>query len=249
MTPHSLSRRDLIVKSLATATAFAAGLRGPNVLSQTLRKDTLDLTPNDVCTLTCRSTIGPCFYEGRVERQDITEGQPGLPALLSILVVNADTCQPVQGANVDIWHANASGLYSAPISAMCNGGNAQAIASTFLRGIQTTDANGWVHFNTVYPGWYSGRTPHIHSTIRVNGTEMVTTQFFFADDLSSAVYTNHAAYIAKGKADTTNVRDNVIGGSTSRATPFLFTPKLIGFNQLFAVKVVAIRSAATTCNA
>jgi protocatechuate 3,4-dioxygenase beta subunit len=244
-----LSRRDLITRGLATATAFAAGLSGPNILSQTLRKDSLDLTPNDVCTLTCKSTIGPCFYEGRVEREDITEGQPGLPTLLSILVVNADTCQPVSGAKVDIWHANAAGIYSAPISQMCNDGNALAIASTFLRGIQTTDANGWVHFNTVYPGWYSSRAPHIHSTIRVNGSEMVTTQFFFSDDLSNSIYTNHAAYIPKGRADTSLVRDNVIGGSASRVNPFLFTPKLIGFKQLFALKVVGIRSSATQCSA
>jgi anaerobic selenocysteine-containing dehydrogenase len=54
--PHALSRRDLIAKSLATAAAFAAGLRGPNVLAQSLRKEPLDLTPNDVCTPTCKST-------------------------------------------------------------------------------------------------------------------------------------------------------------------------------------------------
>jgi protocatechuate 3,4-dioxygenase beta subunit len=244
---NGMNRRDLITKSLAAVALFAA--KPGSILAEAVGIKRLDLTPTDVCTLTCRSTLGPCFYEGRVARRDITEGQGGLPTLLSLLVVNADTCQPVPGAAIDIWHANANGLYSAPISNMCTDGNTAARNSTFLRGIQTTDADGWAHFNTVYPGWYSGRTPHIHSTVRVNSSEMVTTQFFFPDDLSTKIYTAHPAYTARGRADTTNTRDNVIGGAAARVTPFLFQPKLIGTSQLFALKVIAIRSSATTCNA
>ncbi len=245
--PSPFTRRDLISKSVIAAALFAT--RPGMVIAETFGRKPLDLTPNDACTLTCRATIGPCFYEGRVERRDITERQPGLPTLLSFLVVNADTCRPVPGAAIDIWHANASGLYSGPISNMCTDGNVAAQTSTFLRGIQTTDADGWAHFNTIYPGWYSGRTPHIHSTVRLSSTELVTTQFFFSDDLNTKVYTTHPAYTPRGGANTTNVRDNVIGGSASRVTPFLFQPKLVDTSQLFALKVIAVRTSATTCNA
>jgi protocatechuate 3,4-dioxygenase beta subunit len=242
-----LNRRDLIAKSVMAA-ALLAAKRG-SILADAVGVKRLDLTPGNVCTLTCRATLGPCFYEGRVERRDVTEGQPGMPTLLSFLVVNADTCQPIAGAAIDIWHANAGGLYSGPISNFCTTGNATARASTFLRGIQTTDADGWAHFNTIYPGWYSGRTPHVHATVRLNSSELVTTQFFFADDLNSRIYTSHDAYKSRGVADTTNVRDNVIGGSAARATPYLFQPKLIGTSQMFALKIIAVRSASTTCNA
>ena len=37
-----------------------------------------------------------------------------------------------------------------------------AASQTFLRGIQTTNANGEVVFTTIYPGWYQGRATHIH---------------------------------------------------------------------------------------
>lgn len=125
----SLNRRELITKSLMAA-ALLAMKRG-SVLADAVGVKRLDLTPGNVCTLTCRSTLGPCFFEGRVARRDITEGQPGMPTLLSFLVVNADTCQPVAGAAIDIWHVNASGLYSGPISNFCTTGNAVARASTF----------------------------------------------------------------------------------------------------------------------
>src|SRR5207248_10783158 len=63
---------------------------------------------------------------------------------------------------------------------------------------------------------------HIHATIRVNGTEMVTTQFYFDDVLSNSIYKNHASYSRRPVKDTTNVSDSVIGGSSARVIPFLF---------------------------
>src|SRR2546423_5251004 len=73
-----------------------------------------------ICTLTCASTLGPCYYDGTLVRRDITEGKAGLPALLSFLVVNADTCAPIENASIDIWHTDARGVYSGPINMMCN---------------------------------------------------------------------------------------------------------------------------------
>ncbi|MEA2163780.1 MAG: hypothetical protein QOK37_1907 [Thermoanaerobaculia bacterium] len=241
----TISRRQLVLNALPVAAAIGALAR---------RIDAQDvgvfaLAPKDVCTLTCGSTLGPCYYSATQIRRDITEGAVGLPTLLSFLVVDADSCQPIAGASIDIWHTNAGGVYSAPINTFCNPNDAAARAKTFTRGVQITDANGWAHFNTIYPGWYSGRTPHIHATVRRGTTEIVTTQFFFDDALSDYIYHNHPLYTSRPNRDTTNLTDNVIGGSAARATPFTFQSKLINQKSLVALKVIALRSSVTRCSA
>ncbi|HVR41444.1 MAG TPA: hypothetical protein VMU84_20275 [Thermoanaerobaculia bacterium] len=240
-----------MARSLQAAAALSLGMGSVSAMRRDdqLKAGTLDLNPSDVCTLTCAQTLGPCYYSGTVVRQDLTEGKAGLSTLLAFLVVNADTCQPIENAAIDIWHTDAGGVYSAPISTMCNGINSPARQQTFCRGVQMTASDGWAHFKTVYRGWYSGRTPHIHATIRAGGSEMVTTQFYFPDDLSTHIYHTHPAYTSRPNRDTTNTSDNVIGGSASRVTPFLFRPKLFGENSLVALKVIAIRSLRTTCAA
>ena len=235
-----VNRRELL---LGVAAGFSLPVKA---IAQAITP--LDITKN-VCTLTCAQTLGPCYYAANLIRQDITEGEVGLPTLISFLVVDADTCVPIENAAIDIWHTNAKGVYSAPINQMCNPGDALARTKTFTRGIQMTDARGWAHFNTVFPGWYSGRTTHIHATVRRNGSEMVTTQFYFDDSLTNFIYKNHVNYLSRPNRDTTNSSDNVIGGSASRVAPFLFTTKLINDRSLVALKVIAIRSSRTTCNA
>lgn len=251
MNQSDWSRREWLKASMKTAAALGLGLGGASWLrgAELPKPSILDLTPTDVCTLTCAQTLGPCYYNGTVLRHDITESKPGLPTLLGFLVVNADTCEPVQSAAIDIWHTDAGGVYSAPINTFCNPNDAVARTQTFCRGIQMTGADGWAHFRTLYPGWYSGRTTHIHATIRVNGSEMVTTQFYFPDALSEFVYSNHSAYTSRPNRDTTNLTDGVIGGNASRATPFTFNSKLIRERSLLGLKVIAIRTSRTTCSA
>ena len=65
---------------------------------------------------------------------------------------------------------------------------------TFLRGTQLTDADGQVRFATIYPGWYPGRTPHIHFKVFLNATSLVTGQLYFPDDLSARIYAGVAPY-------------------------------------------------------
>lgn len=243
-----LTRRDWIARSLASATAIGSAISELDAMD-ILRPKLSDLTPGDVCTLSCAQTLGPCWFDTRAVRHDITEGKPGLPTLLGFLIVNADTCQPVTNATIDIWHTDANGVYSAPISTFCNGTDATVRQQTFCRGIQPTDASGWAHFRTIFPGWYSGRTTHIHATIRIGTTAMVTTQFYFQDSMNSLIYRNHAAYSHRPNPNTTNSTDGVIGGTSSRVTPYLFNSKLIKVQSLVALKVIAIRTTPTTCTA
>ena len=163
---------------------------------------------NTACVLTPEMTEGPYFVDGDAVRSDITEGRPGTPLTLKLRVVDANGCTPVEGAAVDVWHADAGGDYSAF-------GNSGA-DSTFLRGIQRTDADGAVTFETIYPGWYQGRAVHIHVKVVVDGTEVHTGQLFFADDASERVFTA-TPYSSRGDGWLRNAEDGIYanGGDQS----------------------------------
>jgi protocatechuate 3,4-dioxygenase beta subunit len=175
----------------------------------------------EACTLAPALTLGPCYAETLV-RKDISEGYPGLPVRLSFQVVYADTCEPVPDATVDIWHTNAAGIYSAfAKGSMCNPTDEEAAAAKFFRGVQPTDANGRADFDTVFPGWYQGRTVHIHFTVRVAGKDYVTSQLFFDDALTDAIMAAHPDYSGRPARGTRNTNDGIArqgGGATMLAT-------------------------------
>ena len=111
------------------------------------------------CVLAPEVTEGPYWIANHLTRRDIAEGKAGIPLSLHLTVVDATTCRPIKGADVEIWHADAQGVYS----------GVQGNSGRFLRGHQRSDANGRVVFHTIYPGWYRGRTPHIHLKVHVGG--------------------------------------------------------------------------------
>jgi protocatechuate 3,4-dioxygenase beta subunit len=141
----------------------------------------------------------PAFF-----RRDITEGKAGLPLTLTLTLVNASSgCSPLGGYNIEVWQCDAGGNYSEYSQPGFNG-----TGQTFLRGVQTTDVNGQVTFNTIYPGWYQGRATHIHVDV-FRGTSLVrTTQIAFPEDVTRAVYAT-GAYAAKGQSPTSNASDMV----------------------------------------
>ena len=152
------------------------------------------------CVLTPELTEGPYYIAGEKVRRDIREGHPGTRLSLALTVLNAKTCKPIKNAAVDIWHADAAGNYS--------GFGAGASSRTFMRGIQKTDANGVAQFITVYPGWYQGRTVHIHVKVHVGGAVVHTGQLFFNDTLTDKVFTA-APYAARGPRDVRNAQDSI----------------------------------------
>ena len=93
------------------------------------------------------------------------------------IVNTRNGCLPIGNANVEIWQCDATGSYSEYAQPAFNG-----TGQTFLRGVQTTDANGQVTFRTIYPGWYSGRATHIHVQVKVKGKEKFTTQCYIKGD-------------------------------------------------------------------
>jgi protocatechuate 3,4-dioxygenase beta subunit len=170
------------------------------------------------CVLTPELTEGPYYLANEKVRRDITEGRPGAPLLLHLKVLDVSTCRAIRGAAVDIWHCDAGGLYSGFVaqSTGANGGSSAADDRTFMRGIQRTDANGLAVFRTVYPGWYRGRTVHIHVKVHAGGSVVHTGQLFFNDTLTDSVF-KRAPYVSRGTRDTRNANDSIYvnGGSRS----------------------------------
>jgi protocatechuate 3,4-dioxygenase beta subunit len=169
------------------------------------------------CSVTPAETEGPYWVDEGLERSDITvdpsDGsvKPGVPLTLTITVLRADAaCVPAPGIRVDVWHCDAGGLYS---DESANG----TVGMKFLRGYQTTDDSGVVRFATIYPGWYMGRTIHVHFRIRAfdgaTTTTNFTSQLFFDDTVSDQVLAR-APYNTRGSRDTTNANDTIYRAAT-----------------------------------
>ncbi|MCY4623780.1 MAG: intradiol ring-cleavage dioxygenase [Chloroflexi bacterium] len=159
------------------------------------------------CDLTPRQTEGPFYFDPGMERRDITEGKPGTPLVVELRLVEAETCVPIPGASVDIWHSDALGQYSGYTGQGVN--NADTRGETFLRGTQITDFGGFVEFETVYPGEYSGRTAHIHFKARTDERDLIASQLYFPDDITETVAATEP-YSALGVRTTTNANDSVL---------------------------------------
>lgn len=153
------------------------------------------------------TTEGPFYLDPKLVRRDITESRPGVPLQLRMQVITAQ-CRPVEKARVDVWHCDAQGLYSGYMQQR-PGMAGKTDNETFLRGTQTTDADGIVIFDTIYPGWYRGRTTHIHYKIFLDETTVLTSQIFFPDALSQYLYENAASYRRGETRDTANVHDGI----------------------------------------
>lgn len=165
------------------------------------------LLPENGCVLTPEMTEGPFYLDINKVRADITEGRPGTPLALSLKVVSAATCKPIPEAAVDIWHTDAAGSYS----------GVQGVAGIFMRGTQRSDTNGLVEFKTVYPGWYNGRTVHIHVMVHVGGNIVHTGQLFFDDAVTDEVY-KAAPYNKRGQRDQRNANDGIYQGGGQAST-------------------------------
>jgi protocatechuate 3,4-dioxygenase beta subunit len=195
-----LSRRDSLLRAggFALAALGVVGLKPPRGAAAT----------EVSCVLAPEQTEGPYYIAGEKLRRNITEGRPGAPLLLRTFVVDAKTCRPIKNAAVDIWHADAAGVYS--------GFGAGAANRTFMRGIQRTNAKGLAEFRTVYPGWYQGRTVHIHVKVHVGGNVAHTGQLYFRDSVTDVVY-RQAPYTERSSRTTRNADDGIYrnGGSKS----------------------------------
>ncbi len=163
------------------------------------------------CVVIPEETEGPyplldALDDPEILRSDITEGLPGVPLSVVMKLVNVnDGCSPVANSAVYIWHCDKDGVYS---------GYGQGSGEQFMRGVQVSDASGQVVFQTIYPGWYTGRITHIHFRVYLDeettGRGVATSQIAFPQDVTEAVY-NTSLYAAHGQntSVTSFSRDNV----------------------------------------
>jgi len=183
----------------------------------TSRSASSSATSNAACAATYEGEEGPNFVNDSgagylrsnlLTNLDGSSSQPGVPLALTLVVQDSkNNCAPLAGVQVDIWSCNATGVYSGEASE-------RTASDNWLRGYQLTDASGRVTFNTIVPGWYSGRTTHIHLRLRSTydssasgGTN--TTQLFFDQSIVNGIYTSVAPYASRGASPTTNAGDRV----------------------------------------
>jgi protocatechuate 3,4-dioxygenase beta subunit len=208
MTDSRLTRRGSLVR-LGGLLATAVGAAGLKIETSEGAGPAAVASGDVTCVLTPEQTEGPYYIANEAVRRNITDGRPGTPLLLRAFVVNASTCKPIKGAAVDIWHADAGGVYS--------GFGQGADNRTFMRGIQRTNAKGLALFRTVYPGWYQGRTVHIHVKVHLGGNVLHTGQLYFPDTVTDAVY-RQAPYTGRPNRDVRNAADSIYrnGGKRSQ---------------------------------
>lgn len=147
------------------------------------------------CVARPQQTEGPFFVEEELDRSDIRSDprtgavKPGVPLRLTFNIsrMSGASCVPLAGAKVDLWHCDATGRYS---DARSRGSS--SAGEKFLRGYQRTGAAGTAQFVTIYPGWYGGRTVHVHFKVRTAASSApayeFTSQLYFDDALTDRVY-------------------------------------------------------------
>lgn len=160
----------------------------------------------ELCVLNPSVSEGPYYLDGALFRKDIGEGKKGVPLTVRLTVRDQPhACALLAEAAVEIWHCDAWGYYSGYTS-LHPGGRAPFADSdtsganprTFLRGYQTTGADGVAEFTTVFPGWHGAHAPHIHVKVRTGGSRTGRTyqggrlnwtgRLYAADRYADAVY-------------------------------------------------------------
>ncbi|KAJ6113395.1 hypothetical protein N7523_006712 [Penicillium sp. IBT 18751x] len=189
------------------------------------------------CILGPDVTQGPYYVTGELIRENVVEDQEGVPLYMDIQLIDTNTCNPLPNVYMDIWHCNATGVYSG-VQANGNGnsGDANNLDATFLRGIQASNADGIVHFTSIFPGHYTGRATHIHvlthaandTSVQANSTlsDLYTAhsshvgQLFFDQDLISAVEET-SPYSTNTQDLTTNAEDSILSEEADTIDPFM----------------------------
>src|SRR5262245_18487814 len=195
----------------------------------------------DSCALVATTTQGPCTTEDDLLREDVSEGWTGLPVRLALRVVDS-SCNPLPGATVKIWHTNLEGSYSGqtPNNGMCLKDQAYA-SQNFHRGIQITDADGTVFFDTCFPGWYRGRAIHIHFQVKDDTRSYRVSQLFFPEDVTQDIFATHPEYSPYGQPDTGFATDGIVAAiPTAERDRLILTVARMTDGAMLASKTVTV---------
>lgn len=221
-----MERKDFLKRGFTAALSFAA--IAPAMKSCSKDVDATGSTEtdstststgdSDACTATPVETEGPfpTHTPSSLVTNDIRSDRTGVLLTVNITINNSNNnCSALSGAIVDIWHCDKDGNYSEYGGTQMQSSNYTSVH--FLRGRQTTNTSGVVTFTSIFPGWYSGRAPHIHVHVYdANGTSLLVTQIAFPADVTNTVYTTATDFYTKGAQDTSNTQDNIFADSLAQ---------------------------------
>ena len=121
------------------------------------------------CTLAPEISTGP----PEPVQHDLVAGAAGVPLMLRVRILNANTCQSLDDAALEIRHCDAAGRHPA-----------------FHHGAQALDARGYAEFRTVFPGWYANRAVHIQIRAHTgHGRLAHVGRLYFEEPLSREIAT------------------------------------------------------------
>jgi protocatechuate 3,4-dioxygenase beta subunit len=239
---HLLSRREALALLGSAGVVLLAGCSpassSPAVAPGATHTAASSSAAIPNCVVRPEQTEGPYFVDERLNRSDIRSDpadgsfKPGMPLHLTFRLSRiGNVCAPLAGATVDIWQCDALGVYSDVTDP-----HFSTVGKKFLRGYQVSDASGTAQFLTIYPGWYQGRTVHIHFKIRTSAagtTHQFTSQLYFDDALTDQVHAQ-APYASKGQRTVRNDGDGIFqsGGSQLLLAP---TKAVDGYAATFVI--------------
>ncbi|CAE6531092.1 unnamed protein product [Rhizoctonia solani] len=205
---------------------------------------------NSTCVTAPEVTEGPYYVANEFLRTDLREDQAGVDLVLDIGVIDTTTCTPLEDAMVEIWNCNATGAYAgftaASLGAPPSGSSSTKRSTsmtdqyTWLRGGYTTNSEGMVEFKTIYPGYYTSRTVHIHTMVQTNysvatngsiishaGQVRHIGQIFFDEYLNDQVLAQ-PAYINTTQIRTLNDDDSVLAEQNTDGYNAVADAELLG---------------------
>ncbi|CRL27286.1 Intradiol ring-cleavage dioxygenase, core [Penicillium camemberti] len=230
----ALHRRHLRIRD--TDTVLNKSHQATHSMSPSMSEKEIFNSPEKVCLLgpSPEGETGPYWLPGERVRSHIREGQAGVPVVIQQQYIDVETCKPVPDLYAEIWGCNATGVYSGLV-ADGNGNSADQSNHnrTFLRGIQKTDSDGVVMFDTLFPGHYDSRTTHYHNIAHFHAKRLANNtiaggkvshigQIFWDQDIISAVESTYP-YNTNSIPITPNAEDRVVNVETenSEADPML----------------------------
>ncbi|MGW4801957.1 hypothetical protein [Nonomuraea sp. MG754425] len=221
-----VSRRRMItgIGSIGLGGLFTAGAHAAADPDTLAKADAL-FAKARTCDLTPSTKQGPYYFATEAFRSDIREDRAGVRLRLALKVQDSRSCRPLPGAVVEIWHCDAAGLYSGAETesreVLSSGDKVQIRAGTqftdlkptdrkrYLRGAQTSDADGIVRFTTIWPGWYPGRTVHVHVLVVVDGSRALCTELMFDEKYNREVLAKPQYQGHEQPRDTFNHNDPI----------------------------------------
>lgn len=159
------------------------GLIGTSLFATSCKKDeeNTNNASTNTCSITGSDDLGPFFVAGTANIVNLnTQKLPGTLMKMKGKVYSGEgSATPIEGAKIEIWHADDNGAYHPEGSGDVSKYPASKVT---LRGFVLTEKDGSFAFQSIRPGLYGDRARHIHYKITANNHSILVTQSYFTGD-------------------------------------------------------------------